>query len=75
MKTYYVTFGVGTIFRNYYAEFQAYNDDIIRAFLNKRYPTVWAHVYATPKELTKAGMIRLQESPEVLAYQTAEDVR
>ncbi len=56
MKTYYVTFLASTIFRNYYAEFQAASDDIMITYLKKRYRGIWASVYATPKELTKAGL-------------------
>ena len=74
MKTFYVTFMANTVFRNYYAEFQAYDAEILKVYLDNHCPKVWAQAYTTPKELKNHSMVKLNDTPEMLFYRTVEAV-
>lgn len=71
MKKFYVTFGMGTIFRGYHAVFEALDAEIVRAFMNHKVKAPWSNIYDKKPKGSKA----LQAVPEVLCYQRAEDVR
>lgn len=70
MKTFYVTFGCGTIFRNHYAVVEAEHGDIVAAFMNKRYRSIWSSIYDEPPK----GLAPLRGKPEALYYSRSEDV-
>lgn len=69
MRTFFVTFGMGTILRGYYQEFIAKDQCIVTAFCNKRYDGLWSSVY-----LLKPAGKPLQDAPEVLCYEKAAHV-
>ena len=72
MNTYYVTFGAGTILANYYQEFQAKDESIVRAWCNAYYLGLWAAVYnSQPSEFAKP----LNEKPVQLFHQHADHIR
>lgn len=70
MKTFYVTFGMGSLLRGYHAKFSAMNEDIVRAYMNKKARIPWSAIYPTKP----AGSKALQRAPEVLFYQDAAHV-
>lgn len=70
MKRFFVTFGIGTILRGYHQEFQAVNEDVVRAFMNRKARMPWASIYTEQPKGTKA----LQDMAEVLHYAEAAHV-
>lgn len=70
MNRYYVSFGLGSILRGYYAIFEAANRDIVVAYVNKHLRGLWSNVYDTAPTKMKA----LPEEPEQLFYASAEHV-
>lgn len=70
MKTFYVTFGLGTLMRGYYQEFSALNQAIVTAFCNKHYRGLWCAVYGEKPTRSRP----LQDRPEELFYQDARHV-
>jgi len=68
LKTFYVTFGAGTFFANYYQEIRAIDEDVVRVYMNKNYPRIWSSVYAVkwPELLNSLG------PPVELFYSSAE---
>jgi len=69
LKTFYVTFGAGTFFANYYQEIQAYNEDVVRVYMNKHYPNIWSMVYTKVPQLSAPLF-----PPRELFYQSAEHI-
>lgn len=70
MKLFYVTFGMGTIFGGWYAKLEARDENIVRAFMNKRYHGNWSNIYTEVPKYSKP----LNDRPTVLAYSRWEDV-
>jgi len=69
LKTYYVTFGMGTFLRGRFQAIRAYNRDVVVAFMNKHYPRLWSQVIDTPPN----GREPLTP-PDELHYRRASDV-
>jgi len=69
MNTYYVTFGAGTLLRDYYAVVEARDEEIVRTWLNRRSRLPWSCIYGKVPE----GRL-LQERPLVLNYEHAEHI-
>lgn len=75
LKTFYVTFGAGTFFANYYQEIRALNEDIVRAYMNKNYPRIWSSVYDYPPKTLGYNYKELSLShPVELFYSSAEHI-
>lgn len=75
LKTFYITFGAGTFFANYYQEIHALNEDIVRVYMNKNYPKIWSSVYDYPPKTSGYDYRELSLSPPIdLLYQSAEHV-
>ena len=70
MKKFYVTFGMGSLLRGYHATFEARDEEIVRAFMNRKAKMPWASIYESIPKGTRA----LQSRPEILCYDTAEHV-
>lgn len=69
LKTYYVTFGMGSIFRGFHVAVEAFSEDIVRAYANKQnWP--WSTCCDTEPQYTT----RLRQEPERLFYSAAEHV-
>jgi hypothetical protein len=69
LKTFYVTFGSGTLFANHHAVIQARDRDIVCAWLNKeRYR--WSNISTTVPKYT----VPLEGKPFELYYQSAVHV-
>ncbi len=68
LKTFYVTFGTGSIFHGQHAVFKAKDEDIVRRFMVKRVCAPWAGIYTeSPKdskvlEAMKDGPLELHYS-------------
>lgn len=69
LKTYYVTFGMGTFMRGRFQAIRAYSREVVAAYMNKHYPKLWA---AISEEYPQSGE-RLTPTDE-LYYRRAEDV-
>lgn len=70
MKTFYVTFGLGTLLRGYHAEFSALSEDVVAAFMKRKAKLNYCAIYDRVPKGTKP----LQAEPEVLMYQEAAHV-
>lgn len=70
MKTFYVTFGCGTIFAGYYAVLEAKDENIARAFMNKHYRSIWSSIYTDQPKRSEP----LKGKPTALYYSRMEDV-
>jgi len=70
VKTFYVTFGMGTILRNHYLPVQALSETIVAAWLRNKEQIRFARI----SESKPAGK-PLLDKPEVLHYAAAEHVR
>jgi hypothetical protein len=70
VTAYFVTFGAGSIFRNYHAVFLAESEAIVRAYMDKKVKAPWSNIYTKEPKSSKP----LQDSPECLFYRRAEDV-
>ena len=69
LKTFYVTFGLGTFFGYHFQEIHAHNEEIVRRYMNKHYPNIWSSVREDePVMLTSLG------PPVELLYEFAEHV-
>jgi hypothetical protein len=70
MKIFYVSFGLGSILRGYHAVFEAKDEDIVRAYCNKHFRSLWSNVYSSEPTHSKP----LRDEHEVLFYNQAEHV-
>lgn len=73
LKTFYVTFGAGTFFANYYQEIRAIDEDVVRKHMNKYYPKIWSSVYSSVPTSAYAYIRNLGPAVE-LFYQSAEHI-
>ena len=69
LKTYYVTFGLGTFMCGRYQAIRAHNRDVVVAFMNKHYPKLWSRVLDTPPDSCEP-----LTPPDELHYRRAQDV-
>ncbi len=69
MKRFYVTFGMGTLLRNYHAIIDAYNRDIVGAWLRD-----CGYKYSSIYEKEPTTSTRLRDEPEVLHYSDASHI-
>lgn len=69
LKTFYVSFGLGSILRNHHVAIEAYDEEIVRAWMRKQ-KLPWSNVYEVEPVETK----RLNGKAEVLWYQDARHV-
>ena len=74
LKTFYVTFGAGTFFSNYYQEIRALNEEIVRRYMNKNYNGVWSSVYTSPPKLEGTTLFHVLGPPVELFYSSAEHI-
>ena len=70
MKKFFVTFGMGSLLRGYHAVFEARDEEIVRAFTNRKAKIPWASIYEQKPKGTKP----LQSLPEILCYASAEHI-
>ncbi len=70
MKTFFVTFGMGTILRGYYLTVEAENSDIVMAWLIRKEKTRFSAI----RNERPTDMKELQERPEVLCYSHADHI-
>lgn len=70
MRRFYVTFGASSIFRGYHAEFEAKDESIVRAYMNKRVKCPWSNIY----KVLPSGSMPLQKTAEVLFYSSAAHI-
>ena len=70
LKSYWATFGVGTILNGYTQEFRALDEDIVRAYMNRHYSGLWSRIFTAVPE----GFTRLQRLPVNLFYVDARHV-
>jgi len=71
MKTFYVTFGMGSILRGYYAIFQAADRDIVAAYLNRKIGQRFSNI---TERVPIHGEKPLRDDPEVLCYSDASHI-
>jgi hypothetical protein len=74
LKTFYVTFGAGTFFANYYQEIHALNEDIVRVYMNKNYPKIWSSIYSHIPKLREEVKAYSLGPPVELFYSSAEHI-
>lgn len=70
MKTFYVSFGLGTLLRDFYAVIEASEEGIVRAWMDKHYRRLWANIYDAPPAHGRP----INKRPEQLHYLKAEHV-
>lgn len=73
LKPYYITFGLGSVFRHYYLELHAMDEAIARAWCAKFLPGIWSGIYTAPPDPV-FGLEPLKTSPIELHYSAPEHV-
>lgn len=70
LKRFWVTFKLGGLFRGYHQAIDAYDEDIVRAWLNRECRGQWSNIY----DHEPTGSKPLREKPEQLFHSKAEHV-
>jgi len=70
MRTFYVTFGCGTLMAGYHQQIDAKDNCIVAAWMEKHYRGLWSTIYTAKPRDTRP----MQDRPYILCYQDAKHI-